>query len=47
MDWRDYQGEPDEVRIAKYISGLELTEDTCLCFNAMRCIPEETWAYLD
>ncbi|XP_070581934.1 inosine triphosphate pyrophosphatase-like [Ptychodera flava] len=45
IDLPEYQGEPDEISIAKceeaakFIQGPVLTEDTCLCFNALGGLP--------
>ncbi|XP_077986572.1 inosine triphosphate pyrophosphatase-like [Glandiceps talaboti] len=45
IDLPEYQGEPDEICIAKCeeaakrIEGPVLTEDTCLCFNALDGLP--------
>ncbi|CAK8674914.1 unnamed protein product [Clavelina lepadiformis] len=45
LDLPEYQGEPDDVSIAKCkeavrrLEGPVLIEDTCLCFNAMKGLP--------
>ncbi|KAK2144993.1 hypothetical protein LSH36_713g01009 [Paralvinella palmiformis] len=45
IDLPEYQGEPDEICIAKckeaakHINGPVLIEDTCLCFNALGGMP--------
>lgn len=45
IDLPEYQGEPDEICVAKckeaakVVSGPVLIEDTCLCFNALGGLP--------
>ncbi len=45
VDLPEYQGEPDEICIAKckeatkHVSGPIIIEDTCLCFNALGGMP--------
>ncbi len=45
IDLPEYQGEPDEVSIAKakeaaqHIGAPCMVEDTCLCFNALGGLP--------
>ena len=45
IDLPEYQGEPDDISIAKcqeaarQVKGPVMVEDTCLCFNALGGMP--------
>ena len=45
IDLPEFQGEPDEIsrakclEAAKRVNGAVMTEDTCLCFNALGGMP--------
>lgn len=45
IDLDEYQGEPDEIAQKKCLAAVErlncpvITEDTCLCFNALGGLP--------